>query len=98
MLDPHNVAGNLISTIHRANKGLAPSDPLFLPNFSIHDLRHLHASCLIHDGWSIPLIARRLGHADPAITMSTYAHIIEAMDVGREEMMTPASLTFTGSE
>lgn len=98
MLDPHNVAGNLPAIIRRANRGIEPSDPCFLPAFSIHDLRHLHASCLIHDGWTIARIARHLGHANPSITMNTHAHIFEATEAENETITTPASLSFAVGE
>ena len=31
---------------------------------------------LIEEGWDIRLIAQRLGHADPSITLRTYTHLI----------------------
>jgi len=47
-----------------------------VPVIRLHDLRHLHASLLL--GKNVPLaeIAGRLGHSSPAITASTYAHVI----------------------
>ncbi len=41
----------------------------------VHDLRHSHASCLIHHNVPITVISRRLGHANASITLSTYAHM-----------------------
>lgn len=40
-----------------------------------HDLRHHHASVLIAAGESPAAVAERLGHADPAETLRTYAHL-----------------------
>lgn len=40
-----------------------------------HDLRHFHASLLIADGLSPRAVADRLGHADVAETLRTYAHL-----------------------
>lgn len=40
-----------------------------------HDLRHHHASLLIANGLSVRAVAARLGHADPAETLRTYAHL-----------------------
>lgn len=40
-----------------------------------HDLRHHHASLLIDAGFSAKAVAERLGHADPAETWRTYAHL-----------------------
>lgn len=41
---------------------------------TLHDLRHSHASYLIHQNASLPMIAKRLGHSSPEITLRTYAH------------------------
>lgn len=43
---------------------------------SHHTFRHTHGSILIDEGWSIPEVSKRLGHADPAITASVYAHAL----------------------
>jgi integrase len=47
---------------------------------SFHALRHTHASQLIEAGVDVVTIARRLGHASPAITLSTYAHLFKKDD------------------
>ncbi|MGW4796193.1 tyrosine-type recombinase/integrase [Nonomuraea sp. NPDC004297] len=46
-----------------------------LPHARLHDLRHIHATLLLA---SVPVrvVAARLGHADPAITLRVYAHVI----------------------
>ena len=41
----------------------------------VHDLRHSHASMLINLGANPLLVAERLGHESPAITLKTYAHL-----------------------
>ncbi len=41
----------------------------------IHDLRHSHASLLIHSGFPITLISKRLGHKSPDITLKVYSHM-----------------------
>ena len=61
----------------------------------IHDLRHTHASHLIAWGWNIPKVSRRLGHANPAITMALYARVIS--DDDGEDIQTPAAFAFTGT-
>jgi len=38
-------------------------------------LRHTHASSLIAAGIDILTISRRLGHANPKITLSVYGHL-----------------------
>ncbi|MCM3004935.1 site-specific integrase [Priestia koreensis] len=45
-----------------------------------HDIRHTHASILISEGVDIVRVAARLGHANPKITLETYAHLISDVD------------------
>jgi len=45
-----------------------------LPRIRIHDARHTHVSLLISMGEDVASIADRVGHANPSITMSIYAH------------------------
>ena len=47
-----------------------------LPKIRIHDLRHTHASLLLSAGVSIVAVSNRLGHANVATTLKTYAHIM----------------------
>jgi len=56
-------------------RGLEPAiEAAGLPHLSWHDLRHVAASALIAEGASVAYVSRVLGHASPAITLSTYAH------------------------
>jgi len=48
-----------------------------LPQTSFHSLRHSHASLWIKDGGDVITLSKRLGHASPQITMTTYASDIE---------------------
>ena len=48
---------------------------------SLHSLRHSHASELLSKGTHIPTVAKRLGHANPNVTLSIYAHALEADEV-----------------
>ena len=41
----------------------------------VHDLRHSHASYLIHRGIPIIAISQRLGHEKIETTLQTYAHL-----------------------
>ena len=45
-----------------------------LPGFSLHSLRHSHASVLLGEGVPIAVVSERLGHADQNITLSVYSH------------------------
>ncbi len=44
----------------------------------IHDFRHSHASLLIERNEPINLVADRLGHENPSITLKTYSHVYSA--------------------
>jgi integrase len=60
-----------------------------LPSLTWHDLRHVAASILIGEGASVAYISRVLGHANPSITLSIYAHEFaraEHADRTRERM------------
>lgn len=46
-----------------------------LKKIRIHDLRHSHASLLIHLGINPLAIARRLGHEKVETTLNTYSHL-----------------------
>jgi integrase len=50
----------------------------------LHDLRHLHATTLLLAGVPVHVVAARLGHADPAVTLRVYAHVLreQAASVG----------------
>jgi integrase len=47
---------------------------------SFHALRHTHASQLIARGISIPMVAKRLGHASQKVTLEVYSHMFETTD------------------
>ena len=80
------------SIIAKANKD-AETDDDRLPRFHIHDLSHTHATHLLMDGWDVARVARRLGHANPAITLKLYAHAIT--DVQGDDLATPAAFRYT---
>jgi len=44
-----------------------------------HDLRHTHASNLLRDGVPVNVVSQRLGHAEPAITLNVYSHVLPGM-------------------
>ena len=50
------------------------------PDLTFHTLRHTHASQLIDSGVDIVTISKRLGHATPTVTLSTYAHLFRKDD------------------
>ena len=52
------------------------------PAWRLHDLRHWSATEAIGRGHDIRTGAGRLGHANPAMTLRTYAHVIDGADAG----------------
>jgi integrase len=51
-----------------------------MPEVTFHSLRHTHASQLIAQGIDIVTISKRLGHANPRITLAIYAHLFATDD------------------
>ena len=68
--------------INAHNKSFtAPSQ--LLPHARLHDLRHLHATTLLLAGGSpVHVVAARLGHADPAVTLRVYSHVLREHALG----------------
>ncbi len=58
-----------------------------LDHVNFHHLRHFSATTLAGAGVDVRTIAGRLGHANPAITLRTYAHFLEAADRRAAEVM-----------
>lgn len=48
--------------------------------FSLHSIRHTHATLLIHENVPITEISRRLGHASVSITLNYYAEFVQGYD------------------
>lgn len=51
-----------------------------LPRVTFHALRHTHASALIAAGLDVVMISRRLGHANPTVTLNIYGHLFRRND------------------
>lgn len=49
-----------------------------LPPIRFHDLSHVHATLLLQDGEPVHVVAERLGHADPSMTLRVYAHVLRS--------------------
>jgi len=47
---------------------------------TFHGLRHNHATQLLRGGVPVPTVSARLGHANPSITLSIYAHLLPGME------------------
>ena len=66
---------------------------LGLSGLDFHHLRHYYASALLYAGVSITEVSRRLGHADPAITLRIYSHALPEASTGAEMGAIEAGLT-----
>ena len=53
----------------------------YLPDIRVHDLRHSHVSLCIELGYSVVLVARRIGDTVPVV-MRTYAHLYPQQAAG----------------
>lgn len=68
--------GIVIYAYNEGNAIILSDDGIVANNtIHVHDLRHSHASYLIHHGVPITTISRRLGHANANITLSVYSHM-----------------------
>ncbi len=68
-----SLIGDLIRA-HNAIMGDCAGE--LLPHARLHDLRHIHATTLLLAGVPVHVVAARLGHADPSVTLRVYAHVI----------------------
>jgi integrase len=74
----------IIRTHNNPKEGPKPAEPL--PHARVHDLRHIHATTLLLAGVPVHVVAARLGHADPAITLRVYAHVINAAETAAADV------------
>jgi integrase len=80
-LYPDTVTALMNKLINAHNKSsAAPSQAL--PHARLHDLRHLHATTLLLAGVPVHVVAARLGHADPAVTLRVYSHVLREHTLG----------------
>ncbi|HYB14759.1 MAG TPA: site-specific integrase, partial [Streptosporangiaceae bacterium] len=82
-LYPDTVTALMAKLISTYNKSVGV-DAEALPHARLHDLRHLHATTLLLARVPVHVVAARLGHADPAVTLRVYSHVLRehALDVG----------------
>jgi integrase len=78
----------LIRAHNQPDDGPRPKDQL--PRARLHDLRHIHATTLLLSGVPVHVVAARLGHADPAITLRVYAHVIRAAEAAAADIFAQA--------
>jgi integrase len=63
-----------VSTVSRQFHKLATDSGLEGVRF--HDLRHAYATIALRNGVSVNAVAEALGHADPAMTLRVYSHVL----------------------
>ena len=50
------------------------------PDVRFHDLRHTAGTFALRQGMPLHAVSKMLGHADPAMTLRRYAHVLEDME------------------
>lgn len=55
--------------------------------FNFHGLRHSHASMLIAEGENPKVIADRMGHASPNVTLAVYSHLFPGLDIAAADRL-----------
>ena len=83
-----SLISKLIRTHNEPEQGPRPKDQL--PRARLHDLRHLHATTLLLSGVPVHVVAARLGHADPAVTLRVYAHVIRSAEAAAADIFARA--------
>lgn len=86
-LYPDTVSALMAKLIVGHNGG-HPDNPLRPIRF--HDLRHTHATLLLRAGVPVHVVAARLGHREPSITLRVYAHVLDDQATGAAEVFAKA--------
>lgn len=68
-MHPHSAAGYFDRAVRASG----------LPALNFHGLRHSHATVLLKAAVPVRVVAERLGHADPAMTLRVYQHVLPGM-------------------
>jgi len=99
-MDPHNLRKDFVDVVRQVG----------LPVIRFHDLRHTAASLMLNHSVPVLVVSRMLGHANPSITLNTYAHLYhesqgqaarlmdELVSPLRVEIPAPAPDSLTGRE
>jgi integrase len=69
-------AGQPLHADHVANRFDTLVRSAKVPAIRFHDLRHTHATLLLKAGVPVHVVAQRLGHSSPALTLSIYSHVL----------------------
>ncbi len=60
------------------------------PTFRFHDLRHTCATVLLKQGVHVKFVQELLGHADIALTLNIYSHVLPDMGDAAADAMDDA--------
>jgi len=69
MLHPERFSRGFLETVQRIG----------LPRIRLHDLRHGWATLALQAGIHPKVVQERLGHANIAITLDTYSHVVAGL-------------------
>ena len=94
-LYPDTVTALMSKLINGHNKS-DPPPVRPLPHARLHDLRHLHATIVLLAGVPVHVVAARLGHADPAVTLRVYSHVLREHVAGVGDVFAKAVDTTFG--
>jgi integrase len=61
-----------------------------LPHIVLHEARHSHATILLRSGVPVHIVAKRLGHKDPSVTLNVYADAIPDDDTSAVDVYSKA--------
>ena len=61
-----------------------------LPHARLHDQRHPPTTTLLLSGVPVHVVAARLGHADAAITLRVYVHVIRSAEAAAADIFAEA--------
>ena len=61
-----------------------------LPRVTFHGLRHTHITHLLRSGVPVHVVSARAGHANPTVTLNTYAHLLPGQQEGAAAVMDAA--------
>ncbi|WP_425564102.1 tyrosine-type recombinase/integrase [Nonomuraea longicatena] len=79
---------SLFPTLIKQHNKANPQTPP--PRARPHDLRHLHATTLLLAGVPVHVVAGRLGHADPSITLRVFAHVVRSGEASQPPQQMPS--------
>lgn len=65
------------NSVSRAFQNIARS--LSLQNFSLHSLRHAHATIMLQQGVHPKIVQERLGHSSISTTLDIYSHVVPGL-------------------